>query len=945
VPDDQLARRAAPTATVDVCCSAIARVPGCTAAEEVDRQMGSSSLRSTHHRRLALLAPLAAAVLASFAFASSGNARAAGSCSSPPTLPFLTWSPVGGADHYQVQVSADSRFRTPVVSSVFGDPMTSNTRATLTRSLPAWSPRNPIRTYWWRVRSATKSGRVSTWRTSSFCLTWSAAPSHPSFDGAVLQWQRVPGAASYAVEISLDPQFSTLIGGQPATTAATSYAIPAPLAARTYYWRVTPHDAEGNAGRPSPPWTFRWKGPGGGTQVDPVEDSLPTGLAAFPSSTPDQNYLYIPRLRWNPIPGAVKYEVEINSASDWSAGSRVCCDGQTVATSLVPPVSLLSNTYYWRVRGIDGAGNAGPWVPEGSQPSFTKTFDNNCRIDLSANCVDPGQPSIPNLTVLNADSGAPIVHWDAIPGASSYEFQVVPSVRGVCEWQSGLPGESVGVTATTAWTPLTDPLYSLPLVQPPFPLPPNLQLASSHVVGFGWEPGTYCFRVRARTERASPTNADVVGDYTNPVTLTFADHTATGGGQPAACSPNCVIAPGGPVGQMPVLEWNPVPGAAMYWVIIAKDPSFTNIVDYALSAVPAYAPRKTTNVYTVTTYPDESTKYYWSVIPADQFGRCLSGCPPIPPLTGTFDKQVAPALMSAEPLHAGDRVPTFNWQPVPGARRYELQVSVDPNFGGTPLDDVITVATSYTATRFYPSKAKLYWRVRALDENLIGLTWSDCIQSGNRCSKATVDENLDNPPKTLAPVNSYASPTIPALRWAAIPGAASYDVQIDPPASPTMTFSRIPVPAFTPTSLRGIGKFKWRVRAEYGQFGSAVAGAFSRNGSASGGWSTFTHTALGLPTDRRGNGLHMQGVGSGHALLLKWPALDGAKSYTVQISSTPDFSRIVETVPTDATSYAPNLGPAYRGSHKFYWHVAVTDGSGNTGSYVPARNPFTAGVH
>ena len=57
------------------------------------------------------------------------------------------------------------------------------------------------------------------------------------------------------------------------------------------------------------------------------------------------------------------------------------------------------------------------------------------------------------------------------------------------------------------------------------------------------------------------------------------------------------------------------------------------------------------------------------------------------------------------------------------ARNYRVQVAQDPSFG-TPLEDITTAATTFTPTGTYPADTVLYWRVRANDENLVGLPWS-----------------------------------------------------------------------------------------------------------------------------------------------------------------------------------------------------------------------------
>ena len=67
--------------------------------------------------------------------------------------------------------------------------------------------------------------------------------------------------------------------------------------------------------------------------------------------------------------------------------------------------------------------------------------------------------------------------------------------------------------------------------------------------------------------------------------------------------------------------------------------------------------------------------------------------------------------------------PIFRWTQVEGARRYRFQVAQEPTFAA-PLEDVTTAATSYTPFTTHPADTTLYWRVRADDENLIGLNWS-----------------------------------------------------------------------------------------------------------------------------------------------------------------------------------------------------------------------------
>jgi hypothetical protein len=207
--------------------------------------------------------------------------------------------------------------------------------------------------------------------------------------------------------------------------------------------------------------------PGDTAQASPLSAGA-TVAVAWPSTTlvryDDLNAddrVVDPQFSWDPIPRAAKYEVEVNSSDQWAVGSRVCCDDKSIGTSLSPVKLLPNNTYYWRIRAIDTAGQAGDWnqwcgndVPPCAVPmGFDKTFDNV-------------QPTIPALRVRDSVGDArppvgasgfpttdvPVIAWDPVPGASSYELGIAPWVTssgGFCNWSAA----HRFTTATTAWTP------------------------------------------------------------------------------------------------------------------------------------------------------------------------------------------------------------------------------------------------------------------------------------------------------------------------------------------------------------------------------------------------------------------------------------------------------------------------------------------------------------
>ncbi|HMI99070.1 MAG TPA: hypothetical protein VK488_04465 [Gaiellaceae bacterium] len=831
---------------------------------------------------------------------------------SPPSgatvtmLPAFAWAPVRGAERYEFQIAADAGFNAPVLGPGQDRFFTKNTRATLSKTVPNG-------TYWWRVRASGRGGRVSHWTAGqSLRKTWTAAAAlnSPANGAAVsyplvplrLAWSPVPGAATYLVSIATDPLLGSLVGGRAVETEATSYTRSAALAPGTYYWGITPKDAEGNKGAPSQVRSFVWTWPSATTP-------------AFADLVSDPQVVD-PQFSWNPVPGAARYEVEVNSSSDYATGSRVCCTGQVIGSSLSPTRVLRDNTYYWRVRAFDPDGNAGRWN-EGSQ--FVKTFDKSppvpgpsiANMRMRDNLTDPGTDVEPGTT--GYQTQVPIVRWDAVPGASSYQVEVTPysTAFSLCDWTSGDRWQVR--TAVTAWSPLgTGRTAGAPYGSP------------TSIAGdfSGLDVGQqYCVRVRARSNRDSSNN-EVYGDYTEldngdgiGWAFQFTGYPAGG-----SCTPSCnsgylgsgdyvLPARGSTVGQTPLLTWRPLAGHASYFVIVSRDQSFTNLVDYAFTQIPAYAPRTSSNV---TTYPDETTTYYWVVLPAvladghGAVGNPDDGAP------STFQKRSTPPVRLA-PADGSVQLgqPTFRWTLALGARRYRLQVAQDPTFGD-PIDDIVTDATAYTSNTTYPADSVLYWRVRADDENLVGLTWSTI---------GTFQKRLPTP--HLSSSNPLQGGFLPTWTWDSITGAASYDVAVDLPDGTHRDVSGMRTAALTPVLMYGTGLFHWKVRANFPKatFGT-VPGPYSAT-------LPFTRT-ISEPT-----GAHADRAAG--RLLLSWEPKPGVKRYRVQIASRLDFATTIENLVTDNTSYAPRLTQTQYGLHKtLYWRVAGVDGGNNVGDFTPA---------
>ncbi len=390
-------------------------------------------------------------------------------------------------------------------------------------------------------------------------------------------------------------------------------------------------------------------------------------------------------------------------------------------------------------------------------------------------------------------------------------------------------------------------------------------------------------------------------------------------GPPAGgvCSPTCTpgnlgaddyVVPGMGVTttRMPLFTWKPLAGMQSYFVLVSKDASFSNIVDYAFTQVPAYAPRGPS---WIRTYQDETTLYYWAVLPATALnGSGAAGNPLVAAPTNFRKESIPPTLTTPT---AGENVvgqPVFRWSPAEAARQYTIQVSQDPSFG-TTLDDVNTSATAYVATKSYPADTVLYWRVRANDENLVGLRWSPV---------GSFQRRLPAP----APLfDALAGDMFPVISWAPVPGAVSYRLAVDEPDGEHYEYDDFRSAAAAFVKMTGTGITGIRVRANF---------PTTTTITTPGPWSsTVYHTrTVGEPTGARTDA-------TDDRVVFGWDPKPGTKQYRILVSPREDFSTVIEDVKTDNTTYAPQLTHAgYLQGGTFWWKVASLDEDLNLGDFT-----------
>lgn len=317
-----------------------------------------------------------------------------------------------------------------------------------------------------------------------------------------------------------------------------------------------------------------------------------------------------PNLRWAPVPRATQYEIEVAQDSRFE---NITTTITTSANQFIDTEQWPSASYWWRVRVRQ---------PFRTQWSEERTLTQRWLVpDVHTGKLEVARPD--NVTVedvspepgIQAAENLINISWEPVANASYY----------VVDFDSPTPANRARcLTPHTALTP-----YITESTAPkPGPGSPGLALLEASAP-CSLTKGHYSVRVRAIdrivtgyeypslwSDEARSQKASI------PRTVSFTVGEPLTGS--ADSGPANLTAPenGTRFTDSPVLEWDPVAGAAAYEVVIALDQDFTTVAGTFTT--------RNTRIMPTGRFPEDNARraYYWHVLP------CVEIASPTPTPSG-----------------------------------------------------------------------------------------------------------------------------------------------------------------------------------------------------------------------------------------------------------------------------------------------------------------------
>ena len=490
------------------------------------------------------------------------------------------------------------------------------------------------------------------------------------------------------------------------------------------------------------------------------------------------------------------------------------------------------------------------------------------------------------------------------------------------------------------------------------------------------------FTISTVNFRATPTTPLRSGtQYWRVRTVKGSDTSDWREGDPFTVSPISVPVPTSPAeganlaqpDNAPLLQWLGSPGATSYTVEVDGDADFVGSKSYTTKATSIVVPD-----------PLGEGDWFWRVTAVKSAGLVSL---PSNVLSFNILPLAKPALISpADSVDTKVSDVVLDWEPVAGARFYDVQISDGPTFD--PLST--TTAFNVQGTRYSPAitlnNDQFWWRVRAVDLNGQATTWA---QTNFGFQRAFEDQ-----PVAVYPTGSYSSPqAYTTLRqyyqWTPVPHASDYELIVasDLNFSQNVKSCRTSGTTYAPRSLsdcgyKPTGDTFWMVRPLDKPYDTnGLPGQFASIPQA------ITWTDAGIvpgtfdpSSEVQGMKVSIDGGGTGCSAavcdnvpttpVFSWDPMPGATSYFVYVGqdnkfttsvlatksmplptptvSTPNTMLTLEWKSPTNTSFNDQLSalPDSSAGQAYHWYVRACGPtvSGPACGPMPVSSPFSLGT-
>jgi Big-like domain-containing protein len=532
-----------------------------------------------------------------------------------------------------------------------------------------------------------------------------------------------------------------------------------------------------------------------GLAPGPALADAPTDAPNVVSPAPGASVGGNPILDWDPVAGAIRYRVQVATSASFST---LVFNVDTYNTRATPSTDLPLGPLYWRVAGMDGSNNLGPY----GSSNFTRNWGAAPVLTAPADDATLTFPDDPALLT-----------WEPLAGARQYRVEVDDSSDFVGADTFSTNNTSLtltqpqtvsqnfywhvqGISGTagvnSAWSVTRNYHFAWPDV-PVLVSPPDTNLTSIQDVVLDWNPvvgaqdyqvqispngdwannvavdqvvfgtsyahpqglnnGSFFWRVRARDAKNPPNN----GGWSEVWTFTRGWPQQPTLVAPANNNHNVTI---------PRFSWTPVIYAAHYELQIGTDQNFspgtytscqTNHTEYTPYIIRIGGGEPTGVCAPLT----PGTSYYWRVRGVDSPAKIDSNTNAFGIWSDTYLMTYKPAVPTQVAPADGASVvtPVLQWQAVPGHGRYRVTIKrADGNNATTGT----TYALSWTPDNLNPADGPFKWTVQTIDPNgLLGIlpnlsAWR---------SFSLVAPTWSTTWNMLTPADGGSSTRMPSMTW------------------------------------------------------------------------------------------------------------------------------------------------------------------------------------